>query len=154
MFLPQGDRHKSWLQTYAPLLAGFQGALGMLPCRDDRASDAKSLTVAFWYKILLLINFLDDLMQTVNDGCKDIKTRCKNPRRFFAGNASSSVAAGHRATILHTPPIIAGLPSAVAWPHPTAEGVSSTIAQSHRDRDDARRPPRNISHFRLSTLNF
>ena len=109
---------------------------------------------SFLMQILLLIRFFGDLMQSINDGCMEFKTRCKNPRRFFAGNASSSVAAGHRATILHTQPIIAGLPSAVAWSHPTAEGVSSTIAQSHRDRDDARRPPRNISHFRLSTLNF
>jgi hypothetical protein len=26
--------------------------LGMLPCRDARAADAKSLTVAFWYNIV------------------------------------------------------------------------------------------------------
>jgi hypothetical protein len=78
------------------------------------------------------IFFFDGLMQTVNDGYKDIKTRCKNPRRFFAGNPSSSFAAGHRATILHTPPIIAGLPSAVAWSHPTAEGVPSTMEFGQR----------------------
>ena len=34
-------------------------------------------------------------------------------------------AAGYRAAIPQPPPIIAGLPSAVAWSHPTAEGVSS-----------------------------
>jgi len=45
----------------------------------------------------------------------------------FAKNQSYSVVAGCRATILQPPTIIAGLPSAVAWSHPTAEGVSSTI---------------------------
>jgi hypothetical protein len=44
----------------------------------------------------------------------------------FAVNRSPSVAVGHHAAILQPPPIIAGLPSAVAWSHPTAEGVPST----------------------------
>ena len=73
-------------------------------------------------------------MQTINDVCKDIKTHCKNPRRDFAGNPSFSVAYGHCATIFQIPPDIAGLPSAVAWSHPTAEGVPSTIARFHRHR--------------------
>jgi len=53
----------------------------------------------------------------------------------------SPVVAGRRATILQPPSIIAGLPSAVAWSHPTAEGVSSTIAQLHRHRRHAARRP-------------
>jgi len=72
---------------------------------------------SFLMQILLLIRFFGDLMQSINDGCMEIKTRCKNPRRFFAGNC---------ATIFQIPPDIAGLPSAVAWSHPTAEGVPST----------------------------
>jgi len=40
----------------------------------------------------------------------------------LAKNQSYSVVAGRCATILQ-PSIIAGLPSAVAWSHPTAEGV-------------------------------
>jgi len=37
-----------------------------------------------------------------------------------------SVVAGRRATILQPPSIIAGTPSAVAWSHPTAEGVPAS----------------------------
>ena len=36
-----------------------------------------------------------------------------------------SAAAGHRAAILQHPPIVVGLPSVVAWSHPTVEGVPS-----------------------------
>jgi hypothetical protein len=93
MFLRQRDRHKSWLQTYTPLLAGFQGALGTWPCRNDCAADAKSLTVAFWYNIvvfwyliLLQMIFFHGLIGTINGVFKTIKSCCKSPRRFFAGN--------------------------------------------------------------------
>jgi len=44
----------------------------------------------------------------------------------FAKNQSLSVVAGRCATILQPPSIIAGLPSAVAWSHPTAEGVPTS----------------------------
>jgi len=44
----------------------------------------------------------------------------------FAKNQSLSVVAGRCATILQPPSIIAGLPSAVAWSHPKAEGVPTS----------------------------
>ena len=46
-------------------------------------------------------------------------------RGSLAKEMLSPVVAGRRATILQSPSIIAGLPSAVAWSHPTAEGVPS-----------------------------
>jgi len=61
-----------------------------------------------------------------------------SPRRSARGSLAKemhpSVVAGRRATILQPPSIIAGLPSAVAWSHPTAEGVPSNIASSTRWR--------------------
>ena len=48
--------------------------------------------------------------------CSNLVSPCRLP----------SVASGHHATNLQSPPINAGLPSAVAWSHPTVEGVPST----------------------------
>ena len=58
----------------------------------------------------------------------------------FALNQSLSVVAGHRATILQPPAIIAGLPSAVAWSHPTTEGVP-TSRPAHRPMERCRQHP-------------
>jgi len=55
-----------------------------------------------------------------------LKPNFTTQRRNDAKNRGFFLAAGHHAAILQPPPIIAGLPSAVAWSHPTAEGVPST----------------------------
>lgn len=59
-------------------------------------------------------------------GFKSICSARNSAGSSIAKNESLSVAAGCRATILQPPSIIAGLPSAVAWSHPTAEGVPTS----------------------------
>ena len=62
------------------------------------------------------------------DGCTSVGNTLashSHSANTFIFYQLSSVAAGHRAAVLQRPPIIAGLPSAVAWSHPTVEGVSS-----------------------------
>ena len=59
-------------------------------------------------------------------------------RVLFAVNRLPSVAAGHPATILQSPPVVDRVPSATAWPpstvgwHPsTVEGTPSAVAWVH-----------------------
>ena len=63
-----------------------------------------------------------------------------------------SVARGHHSTILQPLPIIAGLPSAVAWSHPTVEGDPSTSELSDNQavqREDSTQPRRSHSSAEL-----
>jgi len=59
-------------------------------------------------------------------GFKSICSARRNARGSLAKERHPSVVAGRRATILQPPSIIAGLPSAVAWSHPTAEEVPTS----------------------------
>ena len=60
---------------------------------------------------------------------------CDGAGISLATDKLPSVGAMRRATILQPPPIIAGLPSAVAWSHPTAEGVPSTAEFAGKQTD-------------------
>jgi len=67
-----------------------------------------------------------------------------SPCRFL------SVARGHHATILQPLPIHAGLPSAAAWSHPTAEGDPSTAEFARKQavqRKDAKEQIRQAGRF-------
>jgi hypothetical protein len=57
--------------------------------------------------------------------CKDLASRSRSANSISPSRLPS-VACAHHATILQSPSINAGLPSAAAWSHPTAERVPST----------------------------